>query len=210
MVNILNKVNRNDLQSLIENKGQNKMGPAMNLFKNKITKIETIQDLKELDKIFYSTFVRDTSTKKFSCTSEEIFARKTYSGCSDIGLAISPILREFGIPTIYVESAKVEWIKQVQEDDERKEFMQGHIFLEIYLEDKWYLYDPTNRFLYENYDYNNPFLPKEYIAFAKALNSYDLKVHSVNDEKKISKEILKDFAPSEYKNPYYPKIDLRD
>lgn len=43
---------------------------------------------------------RDTEhkIKKFTRTSEEIFCDKTWSGCSDVGTALAPILRINGIP----------------------------------------------------------------------------------------------------------------
>lgn len=210
MVEIINKVNRENLESLLENKGQNEVGEAMFFFANQVPKIKTIEDLKTLDKLFYSYFKSDKHTKKFACTSEEIFERKTFSGCSDIGLAISAILRMKGIPTIYMESAKIEWIGYVQANDERQECMQGHIFLEIYLNHKWYLYDPTFRVLYDNYDYTNLFLPRGFYVFAKTLNCHEIGVHSVADEKKISIEVVKDFDISIYKEPNYSVVDLRN
>lgn len=210
MIEIINKVNREDLESLLVNKGQNEVGEAMLLFANQVPEINVIEDLEILDKLFYSYFKSDKNTKKFACTSEEIFERKTFSGCSDIGLAISAILRMKGIPTIYVESAKIEWIGYVHKNDVRQEFMQGHIFLEIYLNDKWYLYDPTFHLVYDNYDYMNFFLPRGYYAFAKALNCHEFDVHSVADEKKVGKEVIKDFAISAYKEPNYSVVDLRN
>lgn len=207
---MMNKINRNDLTSLLENKEQNEVGESMLYFASQISSINKIEDLKYLDALFYSYFRQDKTTKKFACTSEEIFSRKTFSGCSDIGLAISSILRMKGIPTVYVESAKIEWIQYVQMNDERKELMQGHIFLEIYLENKWYLYDPTFRFVYDNYDYNNLCLPRDYYVFAKALNCHELGVHSVQEEKKLSIEALKDFDTSTYTEPNYTMIDLKN
>ncbi len=209
MIEMINKVNREDLESLLENKGQNEIGESMTLFASQIPEIKTVEDLKDLDKLFYSYFTSDKQTKKFACTSEEIFKRKTFSGCSDIGLAISAILRMKGIPTIYVESAKIEWIQYVQEDNPQKEMMQGHIFLEIYLNYKWYLYDPTFHYVYDNYNFNNFFLPRGYYAFAKALNCHEFGVHSVEDEKRISINILKDFDISTYIEPKYQVIDLK-
>lgn len=206
---IINKINRKDLISLLENKGQNEVGLSMLSFASQIPDIDTIDDLKYLDTLFYSSFQQDKTTKKFACTSEEIFSRKTFSGCSDIGLAISSILRMKGIPTVYVESAKIEWIQYVQKNDERKELMQGHIFLEIYLENKWHLYDPTFRIVYDNYDYNNLCLPRRCYVFAKALNCHELGVHSVQEEKKLSIDVLKDFDTSSYKEPNYKGIDLK-
>lgn len=206
---IINKINRNDIDSLLENYGQSEMSNIMIEFANKIPDIKTIKDLKVLDKLFYEYFSTDKHTKKFECTASEIFKRKTVSGCSDIGLAIAPILRYKKIPTVYIESANIEWIKNLQEDNENKELMRGHIFLEIYLNNKWYLYDPTFHYIYDDYDYNNLSLPRGYYVFAKAMNSFDIGVHSVKDEKKIASKLLEDFDINRYNNPNYKKYDLR-
>lgn len=207
---IVNKVNRSNIDILLVNDGQSKMSETMIEFVKSIPEINKIEDLKALDKKFYEYFARDKNTKKFKFTAEQIFDRRTFSGCSDIGLAISPILRYKGIPTIYVESASIEWIKDVQEDNENKELMRGHIFLEIYLNNKWYLYDPTFHLVYDDYDYNNLCLPRDYYVFAKSMNSFDLDVHSVNDEKELASRVLKNFDISTYTNPNYKEYNLKE
>lgn len=182
----------------------------MSLFAQQIPLIEKLKDLTLLDQLFYSSFVSDKSTKKFECSSAEIFERGTYSGCSDIGLALAPILRMKGIPTVYVESAHIDWIKDVQEDNENKEFMRGHIFLEIYLNNTWYLYDPTFHLVYSGYNYENLFLPRGFIVFAKALNCHELGVYNTQDEKGLGTSIINEFDINEYKEPIYEVTDLRN
>ena len=209
MSSIINTVDRNNLVSLLENKNQNEPNPEMISFANKIPPLEHVEDLKYIDELFYSYFISDKNTKKFACTSAEIFVRRTYSGCSDIGLAIAPILRIKGIPTIYIESAQIEWIIDVQENNEKKEFMRGHIFLEIYINSKWYLYDPTFHLVYDGYNYDNFCLPRNFYVFAKALNCHEFNVYSVSDEKKVGMGVLNNFDTSEYKEPNYEVINLK-
>ncbi len=207
---IINLIDREDLESLLINKGQNQVNAKMELFAEQVPSIEKLEDLKTLDQLFYSNFTLDKATSKFECTSAEIFERATYSGCSDIGLALAPILRMKGVPTVYVESAHIDWIKEVQNDSEKKGLMQGHIFLEIYLDGSWYLYDPTFHLVYLDYDYNNPFLPRGYVVFAKSLNCHELGIHSVQDEKRIGTTQVREFNSVEYKDPNYQMIDLRE
>lgn len=209
MKKTISTINRENIESLLINKEQNEVSLEMELFASKVPLIEKLEDLRTLDKIFYSYFKSDKTTPKFECTSAEIFERKTYSGCSDIGLAFAPILRMKGIPTVYVESAQIEWIKDVQEDNEEKEFMRGHIFLEIYLNSTWYLYDPTFHLVYDNYNCENLFLPRGFVVFAKSLNCHELGVHNVQDEKKIGTSAIKEFDITEYEEPNYEVIDLR-
>lgn len=207
---IINLIDREDLESLLINKGQNQVNAKMELFAEQVPSIEKLEDLKTLDQLFYSNFTLDKTTSKFECTSAEIFERATYSGCSDIGLALAPILRMKGVPTVYVESAHIDWIKEVQNDTEKKELMQGHIFLEIYLDGSWYLYDPTFHLVYLDYNYNNPFLPRGYVVFAKSLNCHELGIHSVQDEKRVGNTQVKDFDLTKYSAPNHQMIDLRE
>lgn len=97
MKKIIDSINRNNLESLLINKNQNQVSKKMRFFAERVPTIEKIEDLKTLDRLFYLHFKLDKTTPKFACTSAEIFERKTYSGCSDIGLAVAPILRLKGI-----------------------------------------------------------------------------------------------------------------
>ena len=90
------------------NNGQSSVNNQIRNFCKSIPDIYSIDDLKELDKIFFEYFSRDTSTPKFSRSVIDIFNSKTFSGCSDIGMMMATILREKGIPTIYVETANVD------------------------------------------------------------------------------------------------------
>ena len=199
----MNLVNdRNNLEAFLVNNGQSEMSKKMLEFANTINNLYDIEDLKDLDRKFYKYFSRNKDTKKFSRTSSEIFESKTFSGCSDVGLAIAPILRYKGIPTIYVESAKVSWI-----NDMEQKCMEGHIFLEIFIDNKWYLYDPTFRCVYSGYDYNNPGLPREYYVFAKSLNCHDLGVNDVDSERNLAKSFFENNQVI-YNEPDYKKIKL--
>ena len=190
----------NEKQSLIDEKIRN--------FCSKIPKINNINDLSILDNIFYNYFTHDKTTKKFSRTVIEIFESKTFSGCSDIGMMISSILREKGILTVYVETAKIDWINMALNDLPGNELMQGHIFLEVYINGKWYLYDPTFHIVYDNYDMNNNNYPRNYYVFAKGLNANELGVFNTKDERKLALSKLKDYNYQDYINPNYSEINL--
>lgn len=208
MESLINTVSRENLESLLVNEGQNEVSKKMELFAKGVPPIEKIEDLNVLDAMFYSYFRSDKTTRKFECSSAQIFERRTFSGCSDIGLALSPILRMKGIPTVYVESAHIDWIREVQNNTEKREFMQGHIFLEIYLEGTWHLYDPTFHLVYLDYDYNNLFLPRGYVAFAKGMNCFDIGIHNVQEEKKLGTTQIRNFNLAEYVDPKYESVNL--
>lgn len=191
------------------NNGQSSANDEIRIFCKNISEINSIDDLKELDKIFFEYFSRDTSTPKFSRSVIDIFNSKTFSGCSDIGMMMATILREKGIPTIYVETANVDWLNKEINNLPGHEVMQGHIFLEILLDEKWYLYDPTFHVVYDNYDSSNNNYPRRYYVFAKGENANSLGVYNVKDERALAISKLNNYDYNEYVDPNYPEINLR-
>ena len=191
------------------NEGQSKINDNIKDFCANIPDINRIQDLVLLDKYFYKYFKRDNSTPKFSRTVIEIFESKTFSGCSDIGMMVAAILREKQIPTIYVETANVDWLNKQLNDLPGHEIMLGHIFLEIFIEGKWVLYDPTFHIVYCNYDKTNNNYPRRYYVFAKGMDANSLGVFNTKDERLLAIKKLKDYDYQTYAEPMYQELDLK-
>jgi len=208
-------IDRNNLENLTKNDNHSFMSNEMKEFAKGL-KIKTIDDMVYFDKAYYTYFRSPNSDEekesidfqKFKLDAKEIFERKVYGGCSDRGISIAPILRYLGIPTVYLEAAKIEWIEKIQEDIKKVNSMAGHIFLEIYLDNKWYLYDPTFHLVYDNYDFNNSCLPRNYVAFSKGMNQKSLGVIDVKSEQKLAYDSLKDYDLSTYKDPEYKEINV--
>jgi hypothetical protein len=87
--------------------------------------------------------------------------------------------------------------------------MQGHIFLEILLDEKWYLYDPTFHVIYDNYDSSNNNYPRRYYVFAKGENANSLGVYNTKDERALAISQLNNYDYNEYVDPNYPEINLK-
>lgn len=191
------------------NNNQSSVNDEIRNFCENIPDINSIDDFKKIDKIFFEYFSRDASTPKFSRSVIDIFNSKTFSGCSDIGMMMATILREKGIPTIYVETANVDWLNKEINNLPGHEVMQGHIFLEILLDEKWYLYDPTFHIIYDNYDSSNNNYPKGYYAFAKGENANSLGVYNTKDERTLAISKLDNYDCNEYVDPNYPEINLK-
>lgn len=191
------------------NNNQSSVNDEIRNFCKNIPDINSIDDLKIIDKIFFEYFSRDTSTPKFSRSVIDIFNSKTFSGCSDIGMMMATILREKGIPTVYVETANVDWLNKEINNLPGHEVMQGHIFLEILLGEKWYLYDPTFHVIYDNYDSSNNNYPRRYYAFAKGENANSLGVYNTKDERALAISKLNNYDCNEYVDPNYSKINLK-
>ena len=205
-------INRNDLKSLLVNKGQNEVGNSLMEFSSKIEKIETISDIANLCNLFQNYVVHDKNNvvPKFSRTSEEIFQDKLWSGCSDVATALAPIFRLKGVPTVYLQSAYFGWIEKLNKNDPTAKFIRGHIFLEIYFDNKWMLLDPTNFYLYTNYDYNNLYLPRNYYAFSKSLNGHELGFDSLENNNKLMFKIFTEKNINNFSVPSYEEINLRN
>lgn len=191
------------------NNGQSEINDEIRIFCMDIPNIDSIDSLKELDRIFFNYFHRDNTTPKFSRSVIEIFESKTFSGCSDIGMMMSSILREKDIPTIYVETANVDWLNNEIKNLPGHELMQGHIFLEVFIKDKWYLYDPTFHVVYDNYDSNNNNYPRRFCVFAKGENANSLGIHNTKDERALAISKLHNFDSDKYVEPNYSEINLK-
>lgn len=199
------------LLECLKNEGQHQVGEEIVKFSQKVGKIETIDDVGNLYRLFMSDMKRDTEhkIKKFTRTSEEIFCDKIWSGCSDVGTALAPILRINGILTVYVQSAKIDWVKELQKHNDGAYSHQGHIFLEIYLNDKWMLFDSTAGMIYPDYDYHNYSLPNQYYVFSKFLTGHEVGCTNLENNNKLMDYLFIQFDTNLYQEPHYNKIDLK-
>ena len=206
---MLDKTNNRNINEFLINSGQNYVDPNFRRFIDSIPNIKSIRDLKDLDKIVFSYMRHDDNPslqkEKFGKSASEIFSRGTYSGCSDIAILVSSILREKGIPTVYVESADSDWINMARQGIDKG--MIGHIFLEVYLKGQTILYDPSWHRVYDGYDRNNSNLPRGLIAFSKGLNPEEVGVFNSRDERSSA---LREIDDSSYTNPNYSYIDVRE
>ena len=198
------------LLECLKNEGQHKVGEEMLKFSKKIGRIKTIDDVAHLYQLFMTNMKRDTENKvkKFTRTSEEIFRDKIWSGCSDVGTALAPILRMNGVPTIYVQAAKIDWVKDLQNHNDGAYSHQGHIFLEIYLNSKWMLLDSTACIIYPDYDYHNDSLPNQYYVFSKSLTGHEVGCTNLKKNNQLMDDLFTQFDINLYQDPKYEKIEL--
>ncbi len=125
-------------------------------------------------------------------TVEELFARKTLGGCHDHALLFSAVVRTFGYPAVIIETYSISWMEEYQRGTSQG--YEGHVFVEVYLEDQWILVDPTyGWYVAEGYDPVNPFIPLTgkasgpsleedgFLVDLKGIDSWDMGIHSVAD-----------------------------
>ncbi|MBR6073181.1 MAG: transglutaminase domain-containing protein [Bacilli bacterium] len=210
-LNQICNINREDLSRFLINDGQNEIGEATQQFCDMVEDINTIEDVGKLYRLFKHEFKKDENKqyKQFERTVEEIIKSRVYTGCNDVGLVLSTILRMKGIPTVFVSSGRIDWIEESQSRP-KTNIILGHVFLEIFLSDKWYLFDSIKGLIYDKYNYNNLSLPRDFYAYRKTLNNWEFGAYTVNDNNKIMRDVFKDFDISEYKDPEYEVVSLKE
>ena len=74
------------------------------------------------------------------------------------------------IPTRYVEIIRRRWLEEGKND-----FIEGHIFAEVYLNNHWYIIDPEEASIKDWYN--------RWIIFRRGLDSWDIGIRNFKDLK---------------------------
>jgi hypothetical protein len=99
-----------------------------------------------------------------------------HGGCASHALLFANLLRARGIPAVYVKSARHEWIRDYVAAGTRGSFA-GHVFLEVFVADRWKLLDAQGMEIWDDYDPRNPELPGGLLAYEKGWDHFAM-VHS--------------------------------
>ena len=127
---------------------------------------------------------------KFSKTAKEIWARGTYSGCSDFALVFETISRQLKILTIHLQMADIEWIKQIS-NGVTPPIVRGHNACECYINNRWVYVDPINRKINFEYDKNNLKINDKYMVFAKSTDIFETGVNSLEKNNTTMQNLFK-------------------
>lgn len=138
----------------------------------------------------------------FEVSASTILSTPVLGGCTTYATAFSTLCRAKGIPAVVVDAAKVEWIR----NGCHLSFVWGHFFVEVYIEDTWYLVDSTAGKLYKNYNRNNWYLPDGYIAFTKSLSFTD--PGTTEENHNLLQRVAFVNKKIDYKAPRYPVVNL--
>jgi hypothetical protein len=99
-----------------------------------------------------------------------------HDGCASHALLFANLLRDCGIPAVYVKSARHDWIRSYVATGARGSFA-GHVFLEVFVADRWKLLDAQGMEIWDDYDPGNPELPGGLFAYEKGWDHFAM-VHS--------------------------------
>ncbi|OGC48024.1 MAG: hypothetical protein A3A94_00105 [Candidatus Portnoybacteria bacterium RIFCSPLOWO2_01_FULL_43_11] len=103
-------------------------------------------------------------------TAQEIIKSGFVTGCTDWALAFIILARVKKIPTRYVEIIRRRWLEEGKND-----FIEGHIFAEVYLNNHWYIIDPEEASIKDWYN--------RWIIFRRGLDSWDIGIRNFKDLK---------------------------
>jgi hypothetical protein len=120
---------------------------------------------------------------------DQLLAERRLGGCHDCGLVYAAVARALGYPTVMMHTNSIAWMERFQAGE--GELHVGHVFVEVYLDDRWMLVDPTNGWYVDaGYDPTDPVIPlkgsvagsdEEAYGFyveCKGLDIWDFGVHS--------------------------------
>ena len=91
-------------------------------------------------------------------TTDQLFQSRRLGGCHDWGLVYASIARDLGYPVVMIDTAGIAWAKGFLAG--KKSPYLGHVFVEVFVADKWVLVDSTNNWYVEgDYDPANAIIP---------------------------------------------------
>jgi hypothetical protein len=106
-------------------------------------------------------------------TFDQMLDDKTQGGCAQYSVLFGSLSRACGIPTVWVKTLDADWIRGFRTKGTEGSW-NGHVFLEIYIHDRWMLLDDTQLVLYKAYDTKTRILPGNRYAYDKGGDPYEL------------------------------------
>lgn len=106
----------------------------------------------------------------------EILDRGRYFGCAEHALVYGSLARACGIPTVWVKTLDVCWIREFVASG-RFDGGRGHVYLEVFVGGKWRLLDAMQDEIFDSYDPREQLLPGgkvERYAYDKGGNAREL------------------------------------
>jgi len=142
--------------------------------------------------------------KVFSRTADQLFQNRILGGCSDYGLAMATLFRALEIPAKLVLTANVDWMIAFQKNNPL--LSTGHVFIEVYLEDRWFLADSAYRLIFDDYNTKKPSYPRQEYFCARGRDYWELGITDISKLDLLFRECALSFKKEFYSDPQYPKI----
>ena len=155
----------------------------------------------------WSTFFYDSclNPDMFTRSADELFRSRKMGDCSDYALVQLPLFRALGIPTRLVMTASLDWMKDYKMD--RLAITTGHSFLEVFLEDRWYLVDPTFRFFFLDYNPGRKNFPRKMVYYKSGRDFWALGIRGTSDLNRAFRKFALEHT-LDYVRPVYPSTKI--
>lgn len=163
--------------------------------------------LKAIDFVWeYFEYDNREAHLSFTRTAVELFSSKVLGGCSDYALVQSVLFRALGIPSRLVLTVDVEWMEKYKSN--QLYMTRGHVFIEVFLEEEWYLVDTAYRTFYTEYRPERKNYPRDLYYVFRATDYWELGIRSVDDVNRLFKSFALEFDPALYEPAGYPEIAI--
>lgn len=164
----------NDIKKYLNNGPQTEITPLIKKitasFKSKDLYL-ILEILNWLKNNFKATNSTEEKIKLFrKRTASDILKSRIVTGCTDYALAFIALARAKDIPTKYVETIRRKWL-----DLGNKDHIEGHIFAECFINNKWYIIDPQEGAIKIDY--------KRFVIFKQGLDSWNIGIKNFNELK---------------------------
>ncbi|CCK81104.1 MULTISPECIES: transglutaminase-like domain-containing protein [Desulfobacula] len=135
---------------------------------------------KAIDYIWYNfRFDNWYLDKAFMRTADEIFKDGVLGGCSDFAVVEVALFRALAIPARMVLTVNMDWISAYKTNE--LIIPSGHVFIELYLEKEWYLFDPVYCILYQDYDTDLKNFPRKECFVIRVRDFFDVGIKKLSD-----------------------------
>jgi len=116
------------------------------------------------------------------------------------------LFRALGIPARLVITANAQWMAEYR--DNPLVMPRGHVFIEAFLEDRWYLVDSTYRLLFKNYRPANPYYPRGEFFFDRCQDFWEIEIYQVEDMENRFKDFALSAEPPTVAASLYPSTGI--
>ncbi|NTV13483.1 MAG: transglutaminase domain-containing protein [Desulfobulbaceae bacterium] len=152
------------------------------------------------------TFDRWQNEKMFVRSADDLFRERTLGGCADYALALVSLFRALQVPARLLVSAGVNWVAAYR--DNPLSMPEGHVLVEVYLEDHWALVDPTYRLLYDQYDQRAAYLPRELLYCQRGVDYWAMGLNNVPRLQALLADCSERYQPTAYAPPEINALEL--
>ncbi len=195
-----------DISVWLEAGRQSRITPVIARTASQISGLTRRERLFKAVDYFWKNFTYDNwySDKAFTLSADQLFKKKVLGGCSDCALVQVAVFRALQIPARLVLTANVDWMQAYQENDLL--ISTGHVFIEVYLEDRWYLVDSTYRLLFSDYNPDTKSYPRREYYCIRGRDYWDMGIKDISGLNIVFSEKALAFEGALYRNPSYPSI----